>query len=221
MESKIYNEHTEVGIGPYKVGLGDFSFPDQIDAAVVINLDCRPEKREYTIRTLEGLFPYRFYTAQLHSNPKRGNLESHVAVVRWARDRGLRNVLILEDDIVINRPLADVPKFPEDWNMLYLGGLCTHITAWGHPWIRGRFYCGHSYLIRDTLFDEIIENGLQTENMAIDEYFVKNLQTQDHVRAYLTYESFVIQDIGWSDLDKKEKWQDFKWPKVGEQFRIP
>ena len=124
----------------------------------------------------------------------------------------------MEDDLKIVKNLDVVPDFPEDWHMIYLGGLCTHVEKWGDPWIKGHIYCDQAYLINSNIFDEIIEKGWQSDQ-PLDKFYTKEIHTK--YNCYCMKESHIIQTEDWSDIDKKNKWSGFKWPKVGEMFPIP
>ena len=59
---------------------------------------------------------------------KVGCFRSHINAIRYAQNKNLSSVLILEDDVLIreNIPeLATIPFPSEDWDILYLGGILT------------------------------------------------------------------------------------------------
>lgn len=93
-----------------------------------INLKKRKGKMQWMKRQAKkkGFWPLKFHKVNLHKDPKRGCLESHVDVIRMAQKRRLPNVLILEDDAKLMPGFKgvhiDTSNVPDDWDMLYLGG---------------------------------------------------------------------------------------------------
>jgi GR25 family glycosyltransferase involved in LPS biosynthesis len=72
-----------------------------IDKIFYINLDKRPDRRneiEQELNTME--LPYERFPAIHNSNGIVGCGYSHLSVLKIARDRGYKNVLIFEDDFV-------------------------------------------------------------------------------------------------------------------------
>ena len=205
----------EMGVD-HRPKIGQYVIGEDIDEIVCINLDHRIDRRRAIIEEFKD-YPFSFYTAQKHKDPVRGCLESHINVVKYAKEKGYKNIMILEDDLKIVKDLKLVPKFPDNWDMIYLGGLCTHVMEWGE-WIRGHIYCDQAYLIHSRLFDRIIEEGWNFDG-PLDKYFTSVLHPEYH--SYIQRESYIIQTEGWSDIDIKNKWKNFKWPCVGEMFPIP
>ncbi len=159
----------------------------------------------------------------MHNNPKRGCLESHINCIKYAKGKGLKNIMILEDDATIVRDLSTLPPFPKKWDMIYFGVLATKIIDLGsgiRPWVRGQFMCNHAYIVNNSVYDEIIEEGWKFNNGSIDDYLCQKLHHK--YNAYAQIEPYIIQDIGFSDLDKKnKKWHNFEWPNIGEEWSMP
>ena len=94
------------------------------------------------------------------------SFQSHLSIIKLAKQQGLKNVLIFEDDVFFTKNAKQIfnsaiNELPNNWDFLSLGG-----------WIRGtlkmhsdhlfRYYSGwltHGYALNHTLFDFIIENG--------------------------------------------------------------
>lgn len=217
--------------------IGTFLVGVDMPPVIVINLSTRVDRREKTIETMrEAKIPFMFFTAKPHTNPTRGCLESHVSIVKWAQEKAHPRVCIFEDDFVIQHPLREVPIFPEDWSMIYLGGFCTHIKKWDpilsgnnaacattyydNIWIKGTFYCDHAYFVRDTMYKKIIDEGWVYDR-EIDRFYTSEIHDKPEYDVYMSYLQYVIQYEGWSDIDKKIKFTNFNWPKPGERFGIP
>jgi glycosyl transferase family 25 len=109
---------------------------DRFDQVRIINLVDRPDRRREIIEQLGrigGMAPnISFYDAQrpksdggFPSMGARGCFESHLAVLRSARDAGVRSLLILEDDVDFTRDgpsrLAGIMAelFARPWDFFY------------------------------------------------------------------------------------------------------
>jgi glycosyl transferase family 25 len=115
----------------------DEFFPHQ----VCINLDTRPDRwqrmsarfAEHNLRNVSRFPAVSGNTLEIpatwkHSRGAYGCLRSHLAVLENARDHGKPSVLIFEDDAVFDPQLntkfpAFAEQLPEDWDMVYFGGL--------------------------------------------------------------------------------------------------
>lgn len=217
METNIHNQEiNNAKIGPYMIGLGD----NNINGIVCINLINRPERRQKFIDHWKN-YPYQFFTAIPHANPVRGCFESHISCIKYAKEQGWKNVLILEDDAQIVLDLNNVPKFPDNWEMVYLGGLCIHIKNWGelnNDYVSGVVFACHAYVINSNIFDEILTKS-ETYNGPVDAFYAEQIH-QTH-NTYMIKTSHIVQEAGWSDIDNKKKWENFKWPVVGERWVTP
>ncbi len=202
-------------LGPYRIGPGT-----DIPEIVCINMTSRPDRRRRMDALLAG-YPVHFLEASPHPDPKKGNRESHLSAIERARDKGYPSVLIVEDDICVVRDLATLPPFPDGWQLVYLGGLCTRVYDAPDPpsiWFQGDVYCNHAYGVRAELYDEILAKGSVADG-SIDEFIVSEIHP--HRRAHIPADSFIVQRDDWSDIDGGRKWADFIWPRTGEQFMPP
>jgi glycosyl transferase family 25 len=233
MESYIYN--------PEYLGLSriaNFIIGKDIPQIIVINLSSRQDRRDRIITEMaRHKLPFSFFTAIPHKNGVRGCLESHVSVIKWARNINFfPQVCIFEDDVLIKSDLSKMLPIPANYDMAYLGGLVTEIYEWGEldkckkfnecaelindRWIKGQIYCNHSYIIRDTVFDVIINEGWEYEQ-ELDRFYTTFIHGQkDKYNAYVTYVQHVIQMEDWSDIEARQKWKNFSWPKPGDMFTL-
>jgi Glycosyl transferase family 2/Glycosyltransferase family 25 (LPS biosynthesis protein) len=108
---------------------GPFHF---FDAIYCINLDRETGRWEAVMRQCKALgIDHRIRRFAAIDTPSRhsiGRALSHRAVVAEAKWLGLQNVLVLEDDVVFSRQIADVlaqslnELAGRQWRLLYLGG---------------------------------------------------------------------------------------------------
>lgn len=106
------------------------------DAIHYINLDASQDKNDAMQKRLVRLgienFCSRFPAVETPANHHIGCALSHRAIIAQAKRRGLKNVLVFEDDAVFRRDTLELlPQALEElasceWDILYLGG---HI--WG------------------------------------------------------------------------------------------
>jgi glycosyl transferase, family 25 len=92
--------------------------------------------------------------------PRRGIWESHRAVAEHALKRGLKRVLVVEDDVLFSRRMGlrtiqrigvALGSLPADWMGLYLG----HWPLWAYPvgrrLLRSSSLCTHAYVASERL----------------------------------------------------------------------
>jgi glycosyl transferase, family 25 len=114
----------------------DSTLLDYFEDAVVINLPERKDRRRAVETEFRraGWSSFRFFPAFKFEEPAgfkvaawRGCFLSHLACLHYARDRGLKNMLVFEDDIALS---SSVPRLTPgivgtigqlDWDILYFG----------------------------------------------------------------------------------------------------
>jgi hypothetical protein len=145
-----------------------------VDGVYCISLRHREDRARDAARELHriGLCARaRFYRPMKDRQPKRGCWESHCAVAADARARGLRRVLILEDDVVfppalspetVARVGAALARLPVDWLGFYLG----HWARWAVPVdrdvVRCSSLCTHAYVASERLITWLCETPYET-----------------------------------------------------------
>lgn len=185
-------------------------FPDYPDLAIYcINLKERKEKRKWFSKQMSRRnINFEFFTATLHpTSPKRGCLESHLAVIKQAIEKKQKHILIFEDDAKVIRPIPPLPTPPDNWKMLYLGGTVHNIldTPSGeHPeWIPMSCWTTHAYLLNltDTTFvADLLKMESSTEE--VDKFYINTIHPNYH--SYMLSPMRVIQRKGYSDIEQKE-----------------
>jgi GR25 family glycosyltransferase involved in LPS biosynthesis len=92
---------------------------------------------------------------------------SHYFIVKMAKQLGLKNVLILEDDIEFAPDLQDqfneyVQQLPTDWHMLYLGGnhgIGFPLQPLTANLSQMRFsYTSHAVGLNHTIYDTVLQS---------------------------------------------------------------
>jgi glycosyl transferase family 25 len=114
-----------------------------------------------------------------------GCLQSHLEVLRVAREKGWPNILIFEDDCVFdqefNQKFADyIEQVPGDWDMLLLGGghhekpdqVSDNLVK-----SRGTYFL-HAYALDQGIFDALIELCEQGQRV-VDQYTVDLQKTRN------------------------------------------
>lgn len=198
--------------------------PPFAEEIVVICLHERPERTKYASEhlTSHGV-PHSVLLGHLHKeNPKVGCFRSHINAIRYAQNRNLSSVLILEDDILIRdniRELATIP-FPCDgkWDILYLGGILTRYDGIDNSrkWVKGTIWCNHAYLVKQHMYLPILEfvdtfpDLADLEQRNIDYMYTEYIQPK--YECWLANEQYIIQKEGYSEVDGRVKWTaGFDW----------
>jgi len=177
-----------------------------IDKVVYINLQKRPERRTHIESVLSeyGIQADRFEAIE-HSYGLYGCGLSHLAVLKMARDNGWKNVLILEDDILINRTSdnfhKDIAKiFQEgpafDVCMLDINPMKMEPVDNPHDWlVRVRYaHCAGAYIVQGHYYQTLID---------LYEWALPLLlQTEAHW--------VYANDAVWGRLQEKDNWFTFK-----------
>jgi GR25 family glycosyltransferase involved in LPS biosynthesis len=217
METEINQIYNEEYLSIAKIG--NLIIGIDIPQIVIINLIDRADRNINIIQEMtKWKLPFSFYYAERAVNPVRGCLESHINIIKWAKQNNYKQVCIFEDDVIIRKSLEEIENIPENYDMLYLGGLCTEMHYKLNDWCKGRIYCNHAYIIKDTVFDFIIEHGW-VYDYELDRFYTEQIHANKN--AYVTYFQYVIQYENFSDIEGRRKWNNYNWPAPGEMFYIP
>jgi len=175
-----------------------------------INLKERKDKKIYMRRhAKKKKIDFTFYTAKKHTNPKRGCLESHCNVIEESKRAGYKYVLVLEDDAYFIRSPESMPKLPDQWDMLYLGGNVKHILgSYNDTWSRVVTWCTHAYILNlqnEELVTKILDS--RTSALEIDEYYIRYIHP--NFACYMVKPMMAIQKAGYSDIEEANVNYDF------------
>ncbi len=190
------------------------------DRIVVVNLDRRPDRwAEITVELQKWGITGAERVAAIDGN----NLPPHphispgalglvmttISIVREAKEKNLKNVLILEDDVYFRESLNDIDEYmnnvPEDWGLLYLGA--HHIQKPRRISDKiGRVvqaFTTHSFAVNACIFDMILSDlsgDLNKLPFQIDLYFS---ELQKKVSAYCFIPSMTGQRSSFSDVENR------------------
>jgi hypothetical protein len=156
---------------------------------------------------------------------------THIKIIQIAKQRGLKKILIFEDDVVFHKEfknrIKEIGKIP-NWKLLYLG---ASQYDWSSVKIENRYYHpkkalgGFAYGVDSSVFDEILSLATKHEKSfdnCLGDYSGNDIQSKYKNNCYVLYPNLVIADVRDSDLresrqidehSEKMKWvnQDYNY----------
>jgi len=199
-------------------------FLGYFDDVYYINLDYREDRKKLfeerslaiglNAKRFSGIIPKDGEYPVIESNQKDtrrkwkvGCTLSHQAIVREAKERGLQNVLIFEDDCIFldgfmekaQNCVNDLKE--QEWDLMYFGGqpnqYAKKVTENLGSIENGGVYSTHAYAINHTFYDKML-------NITPDFYDtidILYLNYQSSARKLLvSKEILAVQDSTYSDL---------------------
>ena len=179
-----------------------------VDKIYCINLQRRTDRKKLIINQAKKYnLKINFFKAIENKEGWKGCLRSHLNILKIAKKKKLKNVMIMEDDCkIIDKMEIDKKKIPKDWKMLYLGCNIVEIleddqfSAINKEWVKMRGFTTHCMIINQTAYDELI-NLIIVEEYPIDvyykEFYHKNKQ------CYVKNPMIATQQEGYSDIEKR------------------
>ena len=190
-----------------------------IDHIFYINLDHRTDRKEALEGELSSFgLSFERFSAIKHSFGAVGCSQSHLAILKLAKERGYKRILILEDDFTFVVPKE---KFVEEMNKIHHSKLPYDVCMISYNVIRSeptsesfwnKMIDGQTtsgYLVNDHYYDTLIqliepsipllESTYQKHNYAIDIIY-KKLQPRD--KWYFTTTRIGVQRPGFSDIEQ-------------------
>ena len=178
-----------------------------------VNLDRRTDKWEGCVKQFNkyDLSVERFSAIDGNkiNNPtdlmsgEWGLLQTHIELIKDAKNKGYKNILILEDDVEFMDDIGNIfnnikGQIPNDWVMLYLGG--NHVG--GSIQISENIFrvihtfTTHAFSINSELFDLII-NGLPKYKKPVDVFYAElhSLFPSYVIRPHLAWQRESFSDI--------------------------
>jgi GR25 family glycosyltransferase involved in LPS biosynthesis len=128
-------------------------------------------------------------------------LRSHLEIIKDAKLKGYKRILIFEDDILINSDIKiHLQKLRniDNWKLLYLGSTQYN---WGVEFIEDFFYSKKSlgtfaYAIDSSIYDEILNTSV---NKSVDN-ILSDTQSKFYGNCYTFYPNICISDVSESDI---------------------
>ena len=186
---------------------------DYFDHIYCINLDKRTDRWEDCVKQFKkhNLTVERFSAIDGNTIKNTttlmpgeyGILSTHIELIKDAKNKGYKNILILEDDVEFIDNLNEYfslfkGQIPDDWVMLYLSGNhvggCLQISE--NMFKIFHSFAIHSFAIKSELFDLII-NGLPKYKKAVDVFYaeLQSLFPSYVIRPHLTWQRESFSDI--------------------------
>jgi FkbM family methyltransferase len=198
--------------------------PPFAQEVVVICLHERPERTNYVSQhlTSHGI-QHSVLLNHIHiEDTKVGCFRSHINAIRYAQDKNLSSVLILEDDVLIRENIHELASIPfpchGDWDILYLGGILTKYDGIDETrkWVKGTIWCNHAYIVKQHMYAPILDlvdtfpDLPDLERRNIDYMYTEYIQPK--YKCWLANEQYIIQKEGYSEVDGRIKWKaGFDW----------
>ena len=197
--------------------------PPFADEVVVICLKERPERTNYVSQHLASHgIKHTILLNNIHpEDTKIGCFRSHISAIRYAEDKNLSSVLILEDDVLIRENIHELRtiSFPSNnWDILYFGGILTKYDGMDdtRKWVNGTIWCNHAYLVKQHMYKPILDlvdtypNLIELERKNIDYMYTEYIQPK--YKCWLANEQYIVQKEGYSEIDGRVKWAaGFDW----------
>jgi GR25 family glycosyltransferase involved in LPS biosynthesis len=201
------------------------------DNIYVLNLDRRPDRYENIKYNLDKLDikverfsaidgddikddEYNFSNfkqgyGMIENKYALGCLRSHIEIIKDAKSKGYKRILIFEDDVLINSDIKihfQKIRNIDNWKLLYLGASQYN---WDIDFIEDFYYSRKTlgcfaYAIDESMYDEILETN--KEELSIDNLLLI-LQSKYYKQCYTFYPNICIADVSESTI-RAERDQD-------------
>jgi len=193
---------------------------DFFEEIYCINLDHRTDRWEHAQKEFEKLYikdRVKRFSAIKHEDGRIGLIKSNLEILKIARDNGLKNVLIFEDDVQFlwkNEPIETLTKsieqLPKKWNMFYLGANTQQKlikTNKENLVILKNAFATQSICFNRNVFDMYISyaekmNKITKLNDILDVWIAKNIQEKGIV--FMTNPLITTQMESFSDIEGRE-----------------
>jgi GR25 family glycosyltransferase involved in LPS biosynthesis len=195
------------------------NFNKYFDRIYVINLDRRPDRLKYFqkeidkygIKNVERFPAIDGLTISSNNNTllagEIGILMTHLEIIKKCHFEGVKNVLILEDDVFFSNEINKLDEYmsevPKDWDFIYFGG--NHVYGDTPRKISDKVLklnftvALQCVAINNTLFETIM-TILPKMGKQVDGYYA---QLHNVYNAYGFYPNIAKQVAGFSDIQNK------------------
>jgi len=142
---------------------------------------------------------------------QRSCTKSHLEIIKKAKEDGLKNVLIFEDDVVFNRDIDVKAKLnlcleelkDKEWDLFLLG--CNPKMdfkyAGKHIAKLSGFYNAHAILVNSSAYDRILNFSFNT-HMVIDQFHYA-MTVAGHFNSYTPDIPLAFQRQSYSDIEER------------------
>lgn len=206
------------------------TFNEIVDGIFLINLDQYPENLEKSKEEMSkiGIKVFTIFPGILINNGETfedrlmGCALSHIGVIKKAKEKNLKRILILEDDIEFhpntNNYLHSIDRFMNEnkFDLFYLGGnvcLCNYrdMTNVANNIVKIKgILTTHAYIISSDAYDILINifnnpSLKLTKHTALDNYYINYVQNRG--RSYVLNPRIAYQRAGFSYIENS--YQDY------------
>lgn len=191
---------------------------EYFDKIYCINLDERPDRWEQVLNEFKkvGIENVERFSAVKHEKGAIGCRESHLNIIKKAKEEKLNNVLIFEDDVFfiddnikfISKTLEDLKNI--DWDLFYLGATVDPNVGFMNKITDNIFktnfaYTTHAYAINSKIFDKILDQA--PYHPIIDVFYCRNIVPMG--KSFIMNPMVAIQQEGYSNIEKHQA--DYGW----------
>ncbi|NDA89422.1 MAG: glycosyltransferase family 25 protein [Alphaproteobacteria bacterium] len=182
-----------------------------IDKIFYINLDKRTDRRYEIEQELNNMeLPYERFPAVYHKQGNVGCGYSHLSVLKLARDRGYKNVLIFEDDFTF---LVSKPELESYLELIFNNIKNFDVCFLSYNCDSFQDIPGHSFVKRvldsQTASGYIVNEKCYSKLIHLYEQTIPLLEQTDYHWIYAT-------DITWKEFQKQDMWVCFD-KRLGKQ----
>lgn len=149
------------------------------------------------------------------NNGELGLLNTHLDIIKDAKTKNYKSILLLEDDVEFTKEILNLDKYfdvlPKNWDILWFGGnhnkhMGNKINLINDKIIKCNMtYSTHSIAFNNSIFDVIL-NLLKNRQKPVDVYYS---DLQKIKNCYSFNPSIALQRPSYSDIQNKQ--QDNRW----------
>lgn len=191
---------------------------EYFDAIYCINLDERSDRWEKAQEEFKKLniTDVKRFSAIKHEKGAIGCRESHLKIIQEAKNLGLKNILIFEDDVlVIEKNINEIESSLNDlsnidWELFYFGATVDpnvgRLTKTTKNIVLTNFaYTTHAYAINSSIFDFILDKA--PFHPIIDVFYCRYIVPRN--KSFIINPMLCIQQESYSDIEKHNA--DYWW----------
>lgn len=192
-----------------------------IDAIFVISLSTDIDRQHKFLNNWKGL-DIQLFIVERNKDPKKGCFESHMDIIRMAKEKSLKRILILEDDAIPTKPIRDIIEYTnmaikwmdnndDKWKYYLLGYFPVKSKRTENSFILNLkcAFLSHAYIANVPNLEVSKWNGVQVDNVMFCN-ITNNIQMIGRINNFKSYKSHIygarpmlaIQDNGPSTINQ-------------------